>query len=875
VNKLIKILRSSAFLKVRILPIGIMVGVIALSSFGKSQNNSQPLLQDLQGDYLSKHLPDKLVTPSDFYNYARIRDEEFSETLKEPWHDYSIFPALSEESRRILIRQPAFDKSSLDSSSPVSLPFNGVIGLTDPEESQFKMVPRIRKPESDNYTSLRGNFLFYGQQIAIHYDKLLALSTTASVSEDSIAGFWNAFSRSNSNHLVDQLMDYRDMLGLGNWGYFQLVKATSACIFPFNHLSADQITWALMIRSGFDVRLAFNQSTTTILFPSKNTINGRQSVVIGQQRFYLDRPMKSMLLVTCPNPFPDNGGIIDLRFYKSLNFRGKLRVQKFVMTWEKKKYEFALRINPDEVRFLTQYPRTDPAIYYRAPLSNAIKEDLLRQFYPILSKFNKAEASAFLLKFVQQEFEYFSMDKKDDRSTGPFALELIASKSGDDLGKAVLFSWLTRILLELPVVGVQFPGYFSTAICFSNQLDGDAYYWNRCKYILADPTFQNAPIGILMPELSGLTPQLIELSGQGSKPNNITEIWKLAYKMGARRGGVSQDIIFDRQGRALITGYFAGKRSNNPFVACFSEGNSLQWIRRFEGEGQAAAFAITKVNEGEIYIAGSFSGKLEMDGKTIQTSPEKRGLVLAQFNQVGELIWMKPVPIDSTLKEGPLTYLVKFDRSGNEIHIQWKNEDLRNVKNGFSEVNETGLTLTGSGNFSSSKIQTPHISAKNDKEDELIKRSKLLKDAKCNPKVESLLAVLKLLQREGNEITGNQIQIFINHNNPFFATVYPSMFNLYGRIARLKNENGIISLKTNDYKSLVLNNLKIEDGARFLISEYDNGDTRLDVISGFQNIANPVLLPLNSLLVDFSAGNLIIDYDEDHTLKTVWPEPKP
>lgn len=101
------------------------------------------------------------------------------------------------------------------------------------------------------------------------------------------------------------------------------------------------------------------------------------------------------------------------------------------------------------------------------------------------------------------------------------------------------------------------------------------------------------------------------------------------------------------------------------------------------------------------------------------------------------------------------------------------------------------------------------------------------------------------------------------------------MFNLYGRIARLKNENGIISLKTNDYKSLVLNNLRIEDGARFLISEYDNGDTRLDVISGFQNIANPVLLPLNSLLVDFSAGNLIIDYDEDHTLKTVWPEPKP
>ena len=852
-----------------------MVGVVDLSSFGKLPNNSQQILQDYQGDYLTTHSPGKLITPSDFYNYARIRDEKFSETLKEPWHDYSIFPALPEESGRIKIKLPVFDKSSLENSSPVSLPFNGIVGLPDPGEGHVKMIPRIRKPESDNYTALKGNFLFYGQQIAIHYDKLLALSTTASVSEDSIAGFWNAFSRSNSNHLVDQLMDYRDILGLGDWGYFLLVKATSDCIFPDNRLSADQMTWALMIRSGFDVRLAFNQSITTVLFPSKNTIYARQSVVIGQQRFYLDRQMKSLLLVACPNPFPDNHGIIDLRFYKSLNFHGKLTVQKFVMIWEKKKYEFTLRINPDEVRFLTKYPRTDPAVYFRAPVSNPLKEDLLRQFYPVLSKFNKAEATAFLLKFVRQEFEYFSAESKDGRSPDPFAEELIASRSGDDLGKAVLFSLLTRTLLELPVVWVQFPGYFSTAVCFSNQLDGDAYFWKRCKYILADPTFQNAPIGVLMPELSGLTPLLIELPGQGSQPNNSTEIWKLAYKMGARRGGASQDIIFDRQGRAFITGYFTGKRSNNPFVACFSEGNSLQWIRRFEGEGHAAAFAITKVNEGEIYIAGSFSGKLEMDGKILQTSPEKRGLFLAQFNQGGELIWMKPVPIDSTLQDRPLTYLVKFDRSGNEILIQWKNEDLRNIKNGFSQVNETGLTLTGSGNFSSSKIHTSSTPGKNVNINELIMGSKQLKNVRCNPKVETLLQILKLLQRAGNEVTGSQIQTFINHNNPLFATVYPSMFNFYGRIALLKNENGIISLKTNDFKSLVFNNLRIENGARFMITECDNGDAFIDVISGFQNIVNPVLLPLNSVLIDFSAGNLVIDYDEDHTLKTVWLEPKP
>jgi len=869
-------LTGSTFLKIRILPIEMMVVIIGLSFVGKSQENSQPQLQDHQSDYLTSHLPEKLVSTSDFYNYTRIRDEQFSETLKETWHDYSLFPALSEEPKRFPNNQPVFDKLNLDSSSPspASLPFSGVVGLNDPGGAPLKMIPRIRKPESDNFNALKGTFLFYGQQIAIRYDKLLTMSPTASVSEDSIAGFWNAFSRSNSNHLVDQLMDYRDILGLGDWGYFQLVKAASACIFPDNRFSGNQITWALMIRSGFDVRLAFNQSTTSVLFPSENILYGRQSVVIGRQRFYLDRPMKGMLLLACPNPFPDNRGVIDLKFYKSLNFHGKLKIQKFGMTWENKKYEFSFRVNPDEVRFLNDYPRTDPVVYFRAPSSTSLKEDLLRQLYPVLSKFNKAVATAFLLKFVQQDFEYLPGGKKDEGLTGPFPEEVIASKSGDDKGKAVLFSWLVRNLLRLPVIGVQFPGCFSTAVGLSDQLDGDGYLLKHSKYILADPTSPNAPAGVLMPELSGLNPLLIELPGQGSLQNSSSEVWKLAYKMGARRGGASQDIIFDRQGRALVTGYFPGKESNNPFVACFSEGNSLQWIRRFEGDGNAAAFAITKMTDDEIYVAGSFSGKLEMDGKTIQTSAEKRGLFLAQFNQIGELIWMKPVPIDSTLQDRPLAYLVKFDRSGNEIHIQWRNEDLRNVKCGFSEVNETGLTFTGYGNFSTFKTRKYRDHGKNGDDSEIIKRSKLLKSKQCNPKVEALLAVLKLLQREGNEVTGNQIQKFINHNNPFFATVYPFMFNLYGRIALLKNENGMISLKTNDYKSLIYNNLKIEDGAKFLISECDNGDVRIDGISGFRNMANPVDLPLNSILIDFSAGNLIIDYDEDHMLKTIWLEPK-
>ena len=842
--------------------IGVMILLAAPFSYGRTDIDSQDPWPEIRLGTFTGQQQDKLFTQADFYNYVRIRDEEYSECLKETWHDYSIGSGLQEEPRNTLLKQPVFNYSSQDITSPAMLHYSGVIGLNEMGVARIKSIPRLRKPEIIGNSSIRTSFLFYGQQINLRFDRLILLSTTASVSEDSISGFWKSFSRSNSNYLVDQLMDYRDLLGLGDWGYFQLVKAASLHILADNLWKSDQLTWALMIRSGFDVRLAFNQNSTTILFPSENTIYSRQYVIIGQKRFYLDREMKSQLLATYPNPYPDTDGMIDLRFARSLNFAGKLLVQKFIVTWINKKYEFSLRYNPEVIRFYAGYPKSDPDVYFGAPVSSTFKEDLLRQFYPVLSKINKAEAAALLQQFVQNDFVFSTVNKHDDLNSGRFPEEIIATKSGDARGKSVLYSWLVRILLRLPVVGVQFPGYYSTAVCYDEPLDGDSYLWRREKYIFTDPIYINAPIGVMIPEFAGLSPLLIDLPVDDSSKNSVQGIWKSAYKMGARRGGASQDVIFDKEGRAFITGYFPDKRLDYPFIACFSEGNSLQWIRKFEGDGRASAFAIARVNENEIYITGTFNGKITMDGNTIQSSSLKKELFIAQFNQNGELIWMKNIPIDSTPKDDSLAFLIKSDRTGDNISIHWFNEDGRNVKTGFGGISETGIYFSGAINFSSSKRSAkPEL--------DLAKELEAMARLKYDPKVTPILTVLKWLYKPGNEITGPQIQTLINLSNPLFAIDHPTLFKTLGQIALLKNSNGVVTLSTNDYKSILLNNLRVENGAEFTISPFGNGDLSVNCVSGFRNIINQLILSVNSLLFDCSAGNVILDYDYDHTLKTV------
>ncbi len=843
---------------------GIIILLPCLNSSGQSINELRKLWQNNSFAFLAESQKEKLFSSADFSNYAITRDDEFASYLKETWNDYSILAGIADEPKHQLVH-PVFDESNLDMNPPVNLPFSNIVGFNDYGNSQVKMIPRIRKPESDTFNSQKSVFRFYGQQIGIRYDKLMLFSKINSLSEDSISGFWKSFARSNSNYLVDQLMDYRDLLGLGDWGYFQLVKAASNHIFTANELNSDLLTWALMIRSGFDFRLAFSQNGTTVLFPCENTIYSKQFIVIGQKRFYLDREMKSHLLVTSRDPFPDNVGMIDLNFYKSLNFKGKLTICKYPLQWNNKSYLFSMRYNPEVIRFYNDYPQTDPSVYFGAPVSSILKEDLLGQINPMLSKMDGSEAAAFLQQFVEKEFQYVSENKRDNILQSRFAEETIASKSGDDRSKSVLFSWLVRILLRLPVVGVQFPGYYSTAVCYETPLDGNYYYLNREKYYITDPTFHNAPIGVMMPEFEGVTPQLIDLSNSFSRPDNALKIWELAMKLGAQRGGANQDVVFDRQGRAFITGYFNDKNSSYiPFIACFSRGNSLQWIRKFERSGKAYSFALTKAGDDEIYIAGSFSGKIVMDETELQSGGNKPDLFIAQFNQNGELIWMNKIGMDSTAENESLTYLVKFDRSGENITTHWSNEDERNIRNGFSKANETGLCFTGSQSFTAGIIPSSWTYSKFGVSNEFN-----LSADKCHPTITGALEVMEQLQESMAEVTGYQLQTLITNHSHTFQVSNASLFKAIGQVDRLKNENGIVSLKTIGGKPIQFSNLKFEDGARFNISVFDNGDLYLNILSGVQKVVMQVALPLNSILIDNSSGNLLLDYDHDHTLKTV------
>ena len=77
--------------------------------------------------------------------------------------------------------------------------------------------------------------------------------------------------------------------------------------------------------------------------------------------------------------------------------------------------------------------------------------------------------------------------------------------------RSVLFSYLVRTLLNLKVIGLDYPGHVATAVKVSTDFKGDNIIYKSEKYIICDPTFINANLGKSMPKFKDVKPEIIAL----------------------------------------------------------------------------------------------------------------------------------------------------------------------------------------------------------------------------------------------------------------------------------------------------------------------------------------------------------------------------
>lgn len=70
---------------------------------------------------------------------------------------------------------------------------------------------------------------------------------------------------------------------------------------------------------------------------------------------------------------------------------------------------------------------------------------------------------------------------------------------------------LVRDLLGLKCILIYYPSHLASAVCFNQQVKGDYILLNGNKYVVCDPTYIGAPVGLTMPNMDNESAKVIIL----------------------------------------------------------------------------------------------------------------------------------------------------------------------------------------------------------------------------------------------------------------------------------------------------------------------------------------------------------------------------
>jgi len=806
---------------------------------------------------------------SGFHYFSRLQDDAFTEILERNWEKFTVVPATPVPKSRRFDPAPQFifDETSYHNSQ--YLPCFSDEKNEETSGTESPNLPRIRKPEYTSASPLKLNFKFYGNTIAVTYDKLLSLPVNQPISNEVIAEYWKRFTVGNSHHLISQLMSARDRLGLNDWGYFILVKSCSNALYPTDEDGSALLCWALMIRTGFDVKVGFNQLGTSVLFATTSKINGVPSVKINGSDYYIDQPIASFPIASYISNHPGATGTIHLRINQSLNFQGEIENKKIQFLWDKKLYEFNLKYNPEVIKYLEEYPQTDPELYFNAPFSFLSKETLLKQMKPVLAGMRKEEGVAFLQQFVQKSFTYHPFNDRYGYDKFMFPEELLFKDESNDKGKSLLYAWMISNLLNQKAALVEFPGFYSVAISMDQPMDGDHFLVEGKNYTMAEPTFENAPLGLVMKEFYPLKPYIRLLKNESDEVSEQDAVWKLAHTFGAERSGSGKDFVKDENGNSYITGFFNEKNTGKslsapaPFVAKFDERKELVWMVKFRSNCKAFGLELKQLDRNEFYLAGSFRGKLECNGKMVQTLSSNPDLFFVQFDKQGEIEWMSKSGLDELEEDTKLFYIVRFTRSGDIESVQLANEDERSGTTGFLKSTNEGLCYIASRYQTAGLDKTGEgVSPKAD----LLFRQHLnrMKQLGIEQTIAGIAAVFNSVISPGTQLTGTDLTSFRQNQNQPGSSSLSNLSETIQKIRLIRNNNGIIEINTTNSTPLRILSFRILNGSHLKIIPLENNDLKIKIIDGMEFESGSVREKINSFVLDISTGNVVLDLGKEH-----------
>jgi len=816
-------------------------------------------------EQMKKEFTDYQQKVENQYNkFVDANDKQFTDFLKKSWKEVQLYKGVEKKDKPKPKIKPVIKKVEKKEEKPIVV----IISPKKKEKPIIKentnpITPGIQKKEPKNALFNTATFTFYGTNINIEYDPNMRQSYLGDAKPEKIANFWEAESKTNHYRTVNDLLDMKNYLQLPDWGYLKLVESFSKSISPDKN-SATMLAWFLMNKSRYKVKLAYSRIQMYLLIPSEDLIFRTRYYTFDNIKYYLF-DNNAPKVYTYTGNYPDAKMLLNMHISASPVFHVNSISKQYNFEYDDRPYQYNITINRNLVDFYKDYPPCDVSVNFQTPLSKTLFNSIQQNIKPLIAGKSKLDAANILLRLVQKSFQY----KTDQEQFGVekyfYPEEVFYYPASDCEDRAVLYTNLVQNLLNLPAIGLKYPGHMSSAIYMPEKQNGDQVIFKGKRFVISDGTYENAPVGMCMSQFRNTTPQIIELLPLENTKTNILA------KISNQNPNLSiEKTVYDNAGNTILVGSFRGKinlnnqsyqtNGKNTIVIKLNKQNVL-WVRQLKSSGSNYPKLVAYKNN-NLFINGAFSGTINTGNSTVTTQSDDH--FIAKINSSGNIEWINKLHLDDSNRVGDFIYAAKFDNLGNRTAIMYydskdyfQNYGFKTFADGSGAISNNfygnpGNSYAKASNVDFISLFNQHLNNVNASADKIA--------------FKQLASFFYALRDYNKALGGNALSSKLSQQEPEFGRNLPKLSKELKAWTSINKEADRISI-SKKYITY-LNDIELLKDFDMKVNAMNSGNMKITTPLGVWISVNDLKFKVNYMILEASSGNLIVNYSSNRYRKT-------
>ncbi len=477
-----------------------------------------------QNNAIERYRQFKEQAKREYADFRRKCNAEYAKFLMKAWRSYEMGPVipLPKDETVPPVVMPKEDEDKPIESKPI--PIDSIVSPVqeEPTPQPLPIAPIYEKQKEDEAYF---TFTFFGTEGKVRMPKdkvgeLVALDNGAS--PEKIMVTWERLSDDDYDNLLRDCLELRIRHSLCDWAYLQMIRELSETYLGRGNAATFFMAW-IYCQTGYQMRLALEEGNKLhLLVGSQHKIFNMPYYTIEDEPFYPFLHEGETInggVQICGAAFPEEQPL-SLQLFKEQEFAEAYGSQRTVRSKRYRDVSASFHVNQNLMQFYSTYPTsilgednmTRWALYANTPMASNIKEELYPQLQNAIAGKSQPEIVNLLLNWVQTGFEYEYDDKVWGHDRAFFAEESLYYPYCDCEDRSILLTRMVRDLLGLKCALVYYPGHLATAIAMGEEIKGDFIRIDGIKYLICDPTYIGAPIGMTMPDMDNQSAKVIVLN---------------------------------------------------------------------------------------------------------------------------------------------------------------------------------------------------------------------------------------------------------------------------------------------------------------------------------------------------------------------------